>query len=848
MTEPIAQTFYINEPTGGVEGVVLTSVDIYFQSVSSTYGVELRICTTQNGQPTPYILPEATKILQVTDKYSNGTPIIRASSDASVPTKFTFDSPITLQTQTSYALVIVPVGGNPDYKIWTGLIGGSDVTTNTPIYQSATAYGTLYLSTNDIDFTAVQSEAIKYTLYTADFTTSGGTGNAVYNIFNCEQLISYNMTGSFTANEKIFITNNFIYQASLTLSSNTGSFTAGEIVYQSNGSSNVATGNLVFANSSKILISSSNGAWVTSSSNNTFNLKGLTSGANGVISAVSQNVVTNSNTTILVPYTNDGTSNVFYANQTIFVGTSSLSTSQVRVVTAVVNSTAIAVDSNVSFSDLNSNIGQIRGDNYGLYGFYSGPRSQISYNTNIDLFDSTSNSSVNFSSASGQRIIGNKSGTSAIINYQTNTPYDSIMPQIAINYTPSTSSVFSLKGISATGYDTSTTPLTNYIMTELTDYRRNIKGRSAEYYNNSGNNTTTIAISMSTSNNKISPYIDTIQNSLTAVQNQLYNTNDITGYVFTYSNRNGKLIKGQNVTQNNGSAGVVTGQVYSFDSNYLYVANASGTFYSGNTIYVTSNSINNVKIISSAEVNEKYSSNVMPAMSRYISKSVVLATGQDAEDLVVYIGAYRPAGSNLQVYGQLLNAHDPDPLTTKIYSRLIEQPTSTALVSSSTNTNDYVELVYGMPQSQLVYSNSVACSNASANITINSPYTVAPFSNGQYIYLNNANTGGSNTSTFNVRQVVGVNLNSNSTVLTLNSPPSVVGNSTWYADIGIIPGLEHQSGAFNYMNNLGITRYVSNTDIVYDTYLTFAIKIVPTSNNPVIVPRCTDMRALALQV
>ena len=50
------------------------------------------------------------------------------------------------------------------------------------------------------------------------------------------------------------------------------------------------------------------------------------------------------------------------------------------------------------------------------------------------------------------------------------------------------------------------------------------------------------------------------------------------------------------------------------------------------------------------------------------------------------------------------------------------------------------------------------------------------------------------------------------------------------------------------MNNLGITRYVSNTDIVYDTYLTFAIKIVPTSNNPVIVPRCTDMRALALQV
>jgi len=849
MTEPIAQTFYINEPVGGVEGVVLTSVDIYFQSVSQYYGVELRICTTNNGDPTPYMLPEATVTLHVTDTYSNGTPIIQSSSDASVPTRFTFASPVTLQTQTSYALVIIPVGGNPDYTVWTGSIGGTDVTTSTPIYQSATAYGSLYLSTNDINFTAVQSEAMKYTLYTADFSVSNGAGTAVYNINNCEQLLVSTMTGNFIPNERIFMSNGVWYQAALTISSNTGAFSSGETVYQSNGSANVATGYLLYANSSKLLIASSNGAWVNSTSNTTFNVKGATSAANGVVSVVSQNVVTSSNTTITVPYTSNGTANIFYANQTIFIATNGRSITQPRVVVNTINSTAITVDGNVAFSDNNAVIGKIRGDNYSLYAFYSGTQGVYTTSIPINLYGSTANSTVNFSNSYMKMIIGGSSGSSAVVRFNSDSNYDAIVPKIAENDTQSTNISWTLKGITAANvYDTTATSITDFVATEFTDTERAIKSRSSEYQLYSGNNTTSIIASITTGNNKISPYIDTISNSITLTKNNLFNTNNISGYILTRSNTSGFFTKGMTVTQNNGITNTATGTVLSIDPNYIGISNVTGKFVSGNTIYAAVNNSINALVTSSIEINEKYSANVFIGQSRYISKSVVLATGQDAEDLVVYIGAYRPAGSNLQVYGQLLNAHDPDPLITKIYSRLVEQPTSTALVSSSTNTNDIVELVYGLPQSQLIYSNSVTCSNASANITINSPYTVAPFSNGQYIYLNNANTGGTNTSTFNVRQIVGVNLNSNSTVLTLNSPPSVVGNSTWYADIGIIPGLEHQSGAFDYMNNLGIVRYVSNNDIVYDTFLTFAIKIVPTSNNPVVVPRCTDMRALALQV
>jgi hypothetical protein len=46
------------------------------------------------------------------------------------------------------------------------------------------------------------------------------------------------------------------------------------------------------------------------------------------------------------------------------------------------------------------------------------------------------------------------------------------------------------------------------------------------------------------------------------------------------------------------------------------------------------------------------------AVDRYISQKVTLADGQDAEDLHVYISAYKPTGSNIFVYAKFLNGED----------------------------------------------------------------------------------------------------------------------------------------------------------------------------------------------
>jgi hypothetical protein len=63
---------------------------------------------------------------------------------------------------------------------------------------------------------------------------------------------------------------------------------------------------------------------------------------------------------------------------------------------------------------------------------------------------------------------------------------------------------------------------------------------------------------------------------------------------------------------------------------------------------------------------------------------------------------------------------------------------------------------------------------------------------------------------------------------------------------GTLP-IQSGNAAFLYDLNNNIVRYTTSTDVVFDSYSTFAIKIVPVSDSTAIVPRVSDMRVLALQ-
>jgi hypothetical protein len=89
------------------------------------------------------------------------------------------------------------------------------------------------------------------------------------------------------------------------------------------------------------------------------------------------------------------------------------------------------------------------------------------------------------------------------------------------------------------------------------------------------------------------------------------------------------------------------------------------------------------------------------SQSRYITRTVTLADGQDAEDLRVYLTAYKPSGSNIYVYYKVLHADDSDAMS---QSRWIPMDldtgqgfTSALTFSSSEDKNNFIELAYKVP-------------------------------------------------------------------------------------------------------------------------------------------------------
>jgi hypothetical protein len=78
--------------------------------------------------------------------------------------------------------------------------------------------------------------------------------------------------------------------------------------------------------------------------------------------------------------------------------------------------------------------------------------------------------------------------------------------------------------------------------------------------------------------------------------------------------------------------------------------------------------------------------------TKYISKPVTLANGQDAEDIQVILTAHRPVGTDVKVYVKFRNGEDPEPLNAKTWTPLFNQYSD--LYSDPSNPNDFREFVF----------------------------------------------------------------------------------------------------------------------------------------------------------
>jgi hypothetical protein len=84
------------------------------------------------------------------------------------------------------------------------------------------------------------------------------------------------------------------------------------------------------------------------------------------------------------------------------------------------------------------------------------------------------------------------------------------------------------------------------------------------------------------------------------------------------------------------------------------------------------------------------------SQSKYISKIITLADGQESEDLKVFVTANKPPHTIMQVYAKFWNAEDPRDFDTKKWT-LLDQTTDASLFSDPKNSEDYREYEFNVP-------------------------------------------------------------------------------------------------------------------------------------------------------
>ncbi len=85
--------------------------------------------------------------------------------------------------------------------------------------------------------------------------------------------------------------------------------------------------------------------------------------------------------------------------------------------------------------------------------------------------------------------------------------------------------------------------------------------------------------------------------------------------------------------------------------------------------------------------------------AKYISKIVELAEDLDAEDLRVYVSAYKPKGTDVKVYMRPQHAYDSSNFASNDWIEL-EVIEGLRAESSTSNVNDYREFIYAVPDSE----------------------------------------------------------------------------------------------------------------------------------------------------
>jgi hypothetical protein len=222
------------------------------------------------------------------------------------------------------------------------------------------------------------------------------------------------------------------------------------------------------------------------------------------------------------------------------------------------------------------------------------------------------------------------------------------------------------------------------------------------------------------------------------------------------------------------------------------------------------------------------------AKSKYISKKISFGEGKYAEDVVVYLPAYRPAGTQIKVYARLHNAADKESFDDKAWTPL-ELKNNTDRFSTE-DPKDLWEYTYGLPQYPEILaglSGDFLTATGSNTITTTTDQS-SVITTGDLIRVYSVLTP-ENHEVFPVASA-------NGTAITLFKP---ITNANILGDVGV-DKLKYKNVAWNNIANDNVARYVTSSYTEFDTYNTMQIKIVLLSENTYNVPRVEQIQVIGV--
>jgi hypothetical protein len=225
------------------------------------------------------------------------------------------------------------------------------------------------------------------------------------------------------------------------------------------------------------------------------------------------------------------------------------------------------------------------------------------------------------------------------------------------------------------------------------------------------------------------------------------------------------------------------------------------------------------------------------AESKHVTTKVSFANNRFAEDVRVYMTAYRPANTDIKVYTRVHNSADPDAFDDRAWTPLVYKENA-GRFSSKDDQNDFVEYELGLP----LYADSANVLPGTFTTTLSSNSIVAAgvtptsyVAAGDVVKLYNP--------LIPEDYIIDVVSAANSSAIQLET---VIADNNVVGSGFKVDRLKYYNTAFNNITNDNVCRYYNSSLMTFDKFNAMQIKIVFLADNTYLAPKIDQIQVIGV--